>query len=156
MAAVSRARQGARDLIKKHKIVKPPITLDALVKDEAPGYEVILDDTFPNHLSGLTNARAKTIRINSNHPPLRRRFSLAHELGHIVLNHNAILFQRIDEENIKDEFEREANEFAGELLMPIRMFKACYELVQNLDALAGLFEVSREAAYVRAMKLRLL
>ena len=156
MAAVGRARQGARELIKKHKIVKPPINLDDLIKAEAPGFAVILDDTFPNHLSGLTNANFKTIRINSNNPPLRRRFSLAHELGHIVLNHKGMLFQRIDEEKIKEELEREADEFAGELLMPIRMFKACYELVPNLDTIAALFEVSRTAAYVRAMKLRLL
>lgn len=156
MAAVGRARQGARELIKKHKIVKPPIILDDLIKAEAPGFEVILDDTFPDHLSGLTNANAKTIRINSNHPPLRRRFSLAHELGHIVLNHKGMLFQRIDEEKIKAELEREADEFAGEILMPIRMFKACYELDPNLDTIAALFEVSRTAAYVRAMKLRLL
>jgi Zn-dependent peptidase ImmA (M78 family) len=156
MAAVGRARQGARELIKKHKIVKPPIDLEYLLNAEAPGFVVILDDTFPDHLSGLTNAKAKTIRINSNHPPLRRRFSLAHELGHIVLGHSGMLFQRIDEENIKEELEREADEFAGELLMPIRMFKACFELDPNLDTIAGLFAVSRTAAYVRAMKLRLL
>src|SRR5215216_2300585 len=103
MAAVGRARQGARQLIKKYRVVKPPIDLEALVKSEAPGFDVILDDTFPNHLSALTNANARTIRINANHPPLRRRFSLAHELGHIVLCHDGILHKRIDEETIKEE-----------------------------------------------------
>src|SRR5262249_37104822 len=121
-----------------------------------PGFEIILDKTFPDHLSGLTNGKAKTIRINGNHHPLRRRFSLAHELGHIALYHNDILFKRIDEEEIKKEFEQEADEFAGEILMPIRLFKACYELDPNLDTIAAVFQVSRAAACVRAMKLHLL
>jgi Zn-dependent peptidase ImmA (M78 family) len=156
MGAVGRAREGARQLIKKYRVQKPPIDLDAMVKSEAPGFEVILDDTFPDHLSGLTNIQAKTIRINANHHPLRQRFSLAHELGHIVLGHEGMLHKRIHEEGLKEEFEREANEFAGELLMPIRLFKDCYEVCKNLDTMADLFGVSKHAAYVRAIKLRLI
>lgn len=47
---------------------------------------------------------------------LRRQFSIAHELGHIILHRNV--------EELTDEMEKEANEFAGCFLMPERMIRA--------------------------------
>jgi len=62
--------------------------------------------------------------INSANPPLRRRFTEAHELGHIVIPwHRGTIVDHLDPEHVeaKDEywlFEEEANQFAAELLMP--------------------------------------
>jgi Zn-dependent peptidase ImmA (M78 family)/transcriptional regulator with XRE-family HTH domain len=47
------------------------------------------------------------IVLNQNRPPDRKRFSLAHEFGHVVLH--AFPYEAM---------EREANEFAAELLLP--------------------------------------
>lgn len=52
------------------------------------------------------------IVLNSNHPASRLRFSLAHELGHIILKHN---YMNGMESNV---IEAEANAFAGNLLFP--------------------------------------
>ena len=52
------------------------------------------------------------IFLNSRVPPDRMRFSLAHELGHVIMH-------RIP----TDEIEEEANAFAGELLLPERLYK---------------------------------
>lgn len=57
--------------------------------------------------------------IQATHYPTRQRFTLAHELGHHVLEHHA----RIENEDeigreTKDPTEQQANYFASEFLMP--------------------------------------
>lgn len=52
-------------------------------------------------------------------PLPRRRFTAAHELGHAILHGGRIhVDEKIDAANIDDPQEREANQFAAELLMP--------------------------------------
>ncbi len=156
MGAVGRARAVARNILNKHKISSPPVDVPALIAAEAPGFRVIYEEGWPDHLSGLTSRAEQTIRINKKHPPLRQRFTLAHELGHICLEHETILSDRIDEETIGKECEREADEFAGELLMPIEMFKRAFRSNPNLETLAEMFQVSTTAVSVRALKLHLI
>lgn len=156
MGSVGRARQCARSLLKKHGIVSTPVDVLKLSAAEAPGFCVTYEEGWPDRLSGLTNRAQKTIRINKNHHPLRQRFSLAHELGHICLNHDFLLHDRIEEEDVKKEFEREADEFASELLMPIDMFKKAFRANPNLVVLSETFQVSPAAISVRAIKLHLI
>jgi Zn-dependent peptidase ImmA (M78 family) len=156
MGAVGRARTVARSILKKHRITDPPIDVNKLIAAEAPGYRVIYEERWPADMSGLTNRTEKTIRINKKHPPLRQRFSMAHELGHICLDHETILPHRIEEETLGREFEQEADEFASELLMPIQMFKRAFSSTPNLDTLAQLFQVSTSAVSVRLLKLHLI
>lgn len=52
------------------------------------------------------------IFLNRHVPPDRMRFSLAHELGHVIMH-------QIPTDQIEDE----ANAFAGELLVPERLFR---------------------------------
>lgn len=63
-----------------------------------------------------------TIVYNSKHSPERRNFTIAHELGHFLLHRNK-QSQFVDRaENMLDncinEFEKQANAFAAELLLP--------------------------------------
>lgn len=83
MGAVGRARTVARSILKRHRINVPPIDVNALIEAEAPGFRIIYEERWPDDMSGLTNRTEKTIRINKKHSPFRKRFSLAHELGHI-------------------------------------------------------------------------
>jgi Zn-dependent peptidase ImmA (M78 family) len=75
---------------------------------------------LPDNISGLTLADAKTgvfIVINSAHAPLRRRFSLAHEYAHVLIDRNrAGTLSRT--ENRADLLEVRANAFAAEFLIP--------------------------------------
>lgn len=68
----------------------------------------------------------------------RLRFSIAHELGHLFLHResfeaatletNAHFLDWLNQHNCrKYDFEREANEFAGRLLVPIEILKDCFE-----------------------------
>ncbi|MGI8836913.1 MAG: ImmA/IrrE family metallo-endopeptidase [Pyrinomonadaceae bacterium] len=156
MGTIGRARQCARSVLKKHKINSLPVDVLGLIGKEALGFRIIYEEDWPDRISGLTNKGQKTIRINKKHHPLRQRFSLAHELGHICLDHDLILSDRIEEEGIKEEFEKEANEFASELLMPIDMFKKAFRTNANLESLADTFLVSTTAVSVRAINLHLI
>jgi len=63
------------------------------------------------------------VSVGRDNPLVRRRFSAAHELGHVVLHRDSIGRFRADKAVLEageadDQMEREANRFAAELLMP--------------------------------------
>lgn len=60
----------------------------------------------------FTNNVQPVIFINGSIPNDRKRFTLAHELGHLVLH------IRTDREDLSRDVENEANMFASEFLMP--------------------------------------
>jgi Zn-dependent peptidase ImmA (M78 family) len=91
------------------------------------------------------------IVISAGGPTDRLRFSVAHELGHLVMH------QKIDK--TIDEVEREANRFAGELLMPETIMRE--EIVppvtlMSLQKLAGRWKVSVQALIKRASDLEII
>lgn len=94
----------------------PLPNLVALV--ESAGIPIVLMDSFHEKLSA-TSHRGRwfewMIALNRNHPASRRRFTLAHELGHIVLGHDAAM---ASDDDSAAQMEREADAFAGALLMP--------------------------------------
>jgi hypothetical protein len=69
---------------------------------------------------GLLAVKQKTIYVDPDLHPTRKRFTTAHELGHRVLPWQDAAFHADDQSTLaptaRDEFEREANAFAGELL----------------------------------------
>jgi Zn-dependent peptidase ImmA (M78 family) len=156
MGTVGRARQCARNLLKKYGVRSVPVNVLELISKEAPDFSIVYEENWPDRLSGLTNKRQKVIRINKRHHPLRQRFSLAHEMGHICLDHDLFLAGRIEEERVKGEIEKEADEFAGELLMPINIFKKAFSANSDLEGLAEKFEVSTSAVSVQLLKLHLI
>ncbi len=95
--------------------------------------------------------------------PHRRRFSVAHELGHLELHrrHSSVVLctsQDIDDwekRRTKTNLEQEANEFASALLLPERFFAPlCKDEDPSLDLvtrLADTFKVSLTAAALRYM-----
>ena len=75
---------------------------------------------LPDNISGLTLVDAAIgvfVVINADHAPVRRRFSLAHEYAHVLLDRDRSgAISRA--ENRTDLLEVRANAFAAELLMP--------------------------------------
>lgn len=91
----------------------------------------------------------------------RRRFTEAHELGHIVLGHEGLLHRETphtirenyfegDGEAVAREFE--ANLFGAALLMPADSF--AQHLDRPVSDLADLYGVSRPAAEMRLIQVR--
>ena len=98
---------------------------------------------------------------NSIENPCRKRFSIAHELGHLEMHRQNSSVMLCTNEDINDwggrrtdaNLEREANEFAAALLLPERFFASlCKGEDPSLDLVAGLaetFDVSLTATALR-------
>lgn len=124
------------------------------------GLEVV-EFAFHNKISGLLKKEQGVIGVNQTHHPVRKRFTIAHELGHFLLGHG--LGEEIQEETIDDSFdkshpqEREANQFASCLLMPREFVKK--EVNKNsldIEKLSKTFGVSKQAITIRLLELKLI
>ena len=65
------------------------------------------------------------IVVNLNHSRERQRFTIAHEIAHYILHRdqigNGIVDDALYSSILSNEIEKEANEFATEILMPMRL-----------------------------------
>ena len=124
---VSNARQHARDLIARFGIKTPPVPIERIAKDLGIRVQYA---PFDGDLSGMAFIKDATpiAGVNSLHHPNRQRFTLAHEVGHILL-HRALIESEVhvDKGSLRrdtlassgvDPVEIAANAFASELLMP--------------------------------------
>ena len=95
----------------------------------------VVYEPMARELSGLLYRDGDTvvIGVNSIHPPNRQRFTIAHEIGHLVLHQGRpVVLDHVVRLNFRDPRsgtatdteEIEANQFAAELLMPGEMVRA--------------------------------
>lgn len=95
-----------------------------------------------------------TILVNRMHPSSRRLFTLSHELGHFYLHRTEQEFfycnDLLQQEQKK---EREANEFAAELLMPTEVMRFFLAKKWSLEQIAKQLGVSLEAMKWRYINL---
>lgn len=130
---------------------KVPIDLQAVC--EYLGLRLLIGDL--DTLDGLFLAKQGggmgIIVVNEHRCRVRKRFTIAHEIGHAVLNHFSISFS--DGKGLDDSSwqERQANAFAAELLMPKNVLIAKGPMTPEQ---IGLFcRVSLEAATIRVRQL---
>ncbi len=134
------------------------IPVDPVEVAEHLGCRVVVRD-FSEDLSGvlLRNGAEKVIAVSASDGPLRRRFTIAHECGHLALNHAGEVF--IDKQVVNrrdgnsslaiDEQEIEANQFAASLLMPRK------EIVQQLDQLIQTYKMRAVLIELMASKFKI-
>jgi IrrE N-terminal-like domain len=98
------------------------------------------------------------IVLNGSSGERRRRFTIAHEIGHFVLHPRRQRAERGGQGNAgMGAQEREADQFAAELLMPEHLVRhAVVELGADVARLADRFDVSQAAMRVRLSRLGLL
>lgn len=138
-------------------ITKPPVDIELLVKNlnisvKKKDFSEIEKET--NSPSGsilgaaISHGKTLTVFYSSRATYNRMRFTVAHELAHCCLhsrnleiNHVELRMNLGDEQNAH---ERDANIFAGELLIPEKLLdQECKKfIVPSLKALAEMFEVS--------------
>jgi predicted transcriptional regulator len=114
---------------------------------------VQVERVIPLPVSGATHWASQRwlILLNGAEPLVRQRFSMAHELKHI-LDHRFVdvLYRNIPERDRPAAIEQVCDYFAGCLLMPKSWLKWAWgEGIQTLPALAEHFGVSQAAALVR-------
>lgn len=102
-------------------------------------------------LTMFTTNQAPVIWINRHAPNDRKRFDLAHELGHLVMH-----LRSEDLEKSEDQKEIEANQFAGEFLMPESQCKQdLFNLkYKDLGVKKCYWKVSKSAIIYRAKELK--
>ncbi|MEN9782270.1 MAG: hypothetical protein RL208_420 [Pseudomonadota bacterium] len=130
--------------------------------------QIGLEIEFINMQDGHSGRlEGKKIYINDKYPATRNLFTIAHEIGHYILtlhnnsNNTLNCKNRFDDvktyssEELKEE--KEANEFAANLLMPSEKFINIYQKYdQNIDKIASFFGVSKVACQYRAINLGLI
>jgi Zn-dependent peptidase ImmA (M78 family) len=102
------------------------------------------------------------INVNSQHAETRRRFTIAHELGHYVL-HRDLIGAGLDDDRayrsseagryrntrIGSRQETQANKFAADLLMPYRLIQELQKEGLGTQSLARRLKVSEHALAIR-------
>ena len=154
---VGYAREVARAVLQRHGIKQPPVDLKIILEKEGIEYEEA--DYFPDDVDAMIipTEGAIVAVVNMKQHPNRRRFSLAHELGHYFMNHDrseVLDRMTVDWEevrqcrNSKDPQESEADIFASELLIPLAFLKKVYTKAMTIPDVAEIFQVSEAAASV--------
>lgn len=96
----------------------------------------------------------KAIYLNESKGTIqRRRFTLAHELGHIVLDHpiNPIIYRNSEVDENQSPTEIQANIFARDLLMPAGVLAKLH--VTTVDEIMQMCNVSYTSAQIRLERL---
>jgi len=125
----SKIQQRAKAILDEQKVSSAPVPVERIAK--ALGAQLRFSP-LDNELSGMVYVKDGTpiIGVNALHHPNRQRFTMAHEVGHLVF-HRAEITKEIHVDKdfpmlMRDavsstgvnEMEIEANLFAVELLMP--------------------------------------
>ncbi len=157
-------RQEVDRLLDEMNIHEPPIPVRKIAR-HCNARVVRVPGEDDDELSGFLYREDDhaVIGVNKDHAPVRQRFTISHEIAHLLLHeHDQVhvdrgfrLRNRLSSEGT-DRDEVEANRFAAELLMPIRMLRAD---VQNRDfdlanddellSLARRYGVSTQALSIR-------
>lgn len=166
-----KARKRALQILEEANISKAPVPVERLAKRLGA---VVRYSPFDDSLSGMITIKENVpiIGINALHHPNRQRFSIAHEIGHLVLHRDFITNHvhvdkqfslHRDERSAtgEDALEVDANAFASELLVPHVWLKEAiasdFDLEDDraLASVAKQFKVSKIALQNRLLHLAL-
>lgn len=155
-------------LLVSAKVRQPPVPVEKMAKDA--GAKVIRND-FKEDVSGVLIRREGTVVIGvaSSQSEARQRFTIAHELAHLLLHDGEeVHVDKMFRVNLRSQLsskaedveEIEANAFAASLLMPIGFLKADLQGVTldiddetQVAKLAERYGVSTQAMTYRLMNI---
>jgi Zn-dependent peptidase ImmA (M78 family) len=169
---MTKAEREAQQVLAEVGVSTPPIPVERIAQALAA---TLSFEPFEGNVSAMLyrDAHRTVIGVNARHSRGRRRFSIAHELGHLRLHPGRpVILDQIVRVNFRDERsslatdleEIAANAFAAELLMPAALVAREVDrhlgLVRASDArllktLAEAFDVSKAAMGIRLVNLGL-
>ncbi len=162
-ADCTNAQKKAEELIEKYGYEYPFVDVFAIAQAEGltlKEYKSDDNDVLKN-TAGFFDPDSKTIFVNKDDPPNRITFTVAHELGHFILQHEAAKYGVLPRWQIpgqeKEEVEKEADAFAANLLVPRKMLKKVMQEYglssKNVSILANMFGVSDAVMRYRLMRI---
>jgi Zn-dependent peptidase ImmA (M78 family) len=158
----------ANEVLKRHNLTTVPI--DPVLLANREGIKVNNAKFSDDNMVGMIVKRGDDVSmlVNYDDPPFRKRFTIAHELGHHFLHlmgdgeyvdKEANLFRRQPSEDrtMTPERRREiqANLFAASLLMPEEEVRRYWRERRSIEDMAKIFNVSQEAMGYRLDSLEL-
>lgn len=138
-----------------------PVDVEGLIKSlDIELHEAWLDKGISGQLE-KKNGKYR-ITVNAENSRVRKRFTMAHELGHYVL-HRDLVGDGVDDDkayrstheglyyntNIGPKQETEANQFAANLLMPHDLLEELRRQGKQPIEIAKIMEVSQPAIKIR-------
>lgn len=136
----------------------PPILINDVIKHLKKSHNLsVYAWSFGDNVDGIqvTHGKEATIGFNANKHPHRKRFTVAHEIGHFLMGHTRGNIE-FDLES-PNPGEIEANQFAAELLIPISMLKSDIKSGRNnVKGLSSRYNVSEQAMMYKLMEAKLL
>lgn len=114
-------------------------TLASLLKAEV----VYVDNLPVDGVTFLSPSGVYLIVVNGSSSYVRQRYTLAHEIAHLILNHKMGFF------SFNTKQERQANRLAAEILMPEENFIQEVNKGRTVAELCRIFQVSKQAVIVR-------
>jgi Zn-dependent peptidase ImmA (M78 family) len=145
---IAKAQQALAAFAGGHAMLAAPIPIELLATEL--GYQVIPLNTVDGELSGLVSVQQKLIGVNSRHHRHRQRFTVAHELAHILMSHPPESRSSASDTKL---FNVEADECAAELLMPQNLLLPLLAKTRATSVLARIFDVSEEAITLKLLRI---
>lgn len=149
---LTEARHAAKGLLKAAKLQSVPIEINQLMGTVKQTFDVIVkgvpNDMFNGKGDAMTQTRDKCVFIiyNDSRAVVRKRFSVAHELGHLYIGH--LHGNSSNDLNSTNFDEIEANAFAAHLLMPPELLRKDIKTGMNKpEDLAAKYNVSVDALW---------
>jgi Zn-dependent peptidase ImmA (M78 family) len=168
MTKQTRAEKRAEELLDKMGVEQLPVPVVKIARDLGADVQY---EAFDGEVSGMLyrEQEGALIGVNSTHGGTRQRFTVAHEIAHLLL-HKGVYIDRLVRINWRDGTsdpqEVQANGFAAELLMPRRLMAPEIERVVSrspqitpdrlIQELASRFKVSASAMRFRLTNLGVL
>ena len=169
-----RVVQKATAVLEKMGVASAPVPVEEIAG--RLGAKLVFEP-IEQDVSGMLYREGESaiIGVNSLHANTRQRFTIAHEIGHLLLHEGKPMFvDKLVRVNLRDatssaatdKQEIEANRFAAELLMPVAFVESEVRdlLKRNEDIsvdeftqkMADRFKVSRQAMEIRLSTLGIL
>ena len=133
--------------------------VDVIRLAEKLGFKLYQADFADRDIAGKVEKVGDSVHIyvNRDDHPLRQEFTIAHEIGHMILHNRGEDDYFVDFRNTRKHYdwrEVEAENFAAALLMPRakceQVWRMCY---QDIDDFARMMRVTKLAATIRLRSL---
>ncbi len=164
----------AEKLLRDAGLEEPPVDVEVVAKHLGA---LVRRESAEGEISGALYRlpEGPVIGVNALHASVRQRFTIAHEIGHLVLHEDPVFVDRMysapspskrpaylrdaRSSQATDVQEIEANKFAAALLMPPSMIREALDEVsvpvdgEGIETLANLFDVSSQSMGFRLLNL---
>ncbi|QYO77135.1 ImmA/IrrE family metallo-endopeptidase [Devosia salina] len=166
---VKHIRLMANDALRRANCDSPPVPIEEVAR--SLGAKVLFAPYEGDDLAGMliNGGDQPIIAVNSAHHKHRQRFTIAHECGHLVLGHSGeshidrtfeVIRRDAKSSLATDISEVEANQYAAELLMPLKFLvrdlpgiRIDFESDEKVASLAKRYGVSAQAMAYRIANL---